>query len=76
MRRPGWYVNDMLLPVSLLRCSRSENIQLCVDLSGVTEAAMNGCVITPEAAPALIGDPLDVALPIDPQTGVAVDPNK
>ena len=69
---------------SMICCFRShyfvaadqKNIQLCVDLSGVTEAAMNGCVITPEAAPALIGDPLDVALPIDPQTGVAVDPNK
>ena len=53
-----------------------KNIQLCVDLTGITEAAMAGCVVTPEEAPVLLGDPLDVALPIDPLTGVAVDPNK
>jgi hypothetical protein len=54
----------------------NQNIKLCVDLTGITEAAMSGCIVTPEEEPVLVGDVLDVALPVLSRPGVDVDPNK
>ena len=47
-----------------------------MDLTGITEAAMSGCIVTPEEEPVLVGDALDVALPVLTRPGVEVDPNK
>ena len=51
----------------------NKNTKLCVDLTGITEAAMAGCIVTPEEEPVLIGDVLDVARPV---LRPEVSPNK
>ena len=53
----------------------NKNIKLCVDLTGITEAAMSGCIVTPEEKPVLVGDVLDFALPVT-IPGAEVKPNK
>jgi hypothetical protein len=55
----------------------NQNIKLCVDLTGITEAAMTGCIVTPAEEPVLVGDALDIAIPVLSRPGAdASDPNK